>query len=164
MPRGHSVIRTIVLIAGILILAVGLWLDVTWLPHRLTATFYLVNVFPGLWLIGVWFLAPKSSDRPRAFAGFIGFGVFVAFVVLVFAVFLNFGAGLIVGATTPMRDVARYEETLTDYGEYCGEELVAHFPSHIPGNATQVTFYYLPSLFHISFSPPKADCGRNHRL
>jgi hypothetical protein len=145
MPRIYSIIRTIILIVGILILAVGIWLDVTWLPHHLTTAFYVANVLPGLLLIGTWYLAPKSSDRPWAIARSVGFGVFVAIVALVFAVFLNFGAGLIVGATTPVRDIARYEETLKDYGEYFGEELVAHFPSHIPDNATRVTFYYLPS-------------------
>ncbi len=40
------------------------------------------------------------------------------------------------------KDVSRYSEILSDYRS----DLIPHFPSHIPENATQVSFYYQPML------------------
>jgi hypothetical protein len=134
----YSIIRTALLVAGVLVLAVGLWLDVQWFSYHLTTLFYVINVLPGLLLIGSGILASKSPQRNWRF---IGLGIFGAFVSLVFAFYANFGAAMIIGATTPVRDPARYEEIL---GDYDNEKLVTHFPPHIPNDATQVTFYYSP--------------------
>ena len=137
MPKIYSTIRTIILVAGILILAVGIWLNVQWFPHHLTTVFYVINILPRFSLIASCFLASRFSQKTWAV---MGLGIFVAFLGIVLAFYANFGAAMIVGATTPIRDTAQYEKILA----YYDEELVAHFPTHIPDDATRVTFYYLP--------------------
>jgi hypothetical protein len=143
MPKIYSVIRTTVLAAGILILAVGLWLDVEWFPHSLSPVFYIINIFPGFMLMGSWFFASSLASKfPQRYWvwTFFGFGILVTLFGLILALYANFGVAMIMGVTTPIRDTAQYEEIL----EYDDDELVSHFPPHIPGNATKVAFYYSP--------------------
>jgi hypothetical protein len=61
--------------------------------------------------------------------------------IIVCAVIGNGIARNFTSALEPTTDISKYEELLHDYSS----ELTQHFPDHIPENATQVRFYYLPA-------------------
>ena len=131
-----------VLIAGIAILMLGLGLDVVWfLRDPRVAPLHVINVLPGLLLLTVWYLA---SAFPRRRWLLLGLGLLVTLLGVGFTILVNLGAAAWEAATTSVDDVARYEAVLGDLG-HPNERLVAHFPVHIPENATQVMFYYLPA-------------------
>jgi hypothetical protein len=126
------------LFTGLLVVSAGLWLDAVWFVHKLTLEFYAINLAPGLILLITWYFAAAASSRRWLL---IGFGLVIASLFAVYAVLMNFGVMIAVSATTPVVDAARYKDIRADYNQ---RSLATHFPTDIPPNATQVTFYYLP--------------------
>jgi hypothetical protein len=126
------------LLAGMLLLAGGLWLNIRWLAQKPSPVLYLINFGPGLILILVWFLA---SQFPGQRGWFIVPGALLTLAALVFVYFANGVVGYIVASTTPIFDVNQYETIVQSYDP----KLTQHFPPQIPGNATEVKFYYEPA-------------------
>ena len=125
-------------LAGVLLLVFGLWLNIQWSAQNLSPLFYLINFAPGLILLLVWLLA---SQYPRHRKWFIVPGSLLTLAAIAFAYFTNGIVEYIVDSTTPILDVNQYETILKSYDP----KLTRHFPPHVPGSAMQVQFYYLPA-------------------
>ena len=130
----------LLLLASILTLMAGLWLNLRAFRQfpDMTLLGYVINFLPGLLLLLSWFLA---STFLRLRWLFIGLGVLVTLLASGFALLMHSMGEYLLSATTEVQDIARYEEILASYPE----AWVAHFPSDVPNDATQVTFYYLPA-------------------
>ena len=130
----------LLLFAGILTLMAGLWLNLMSFRRFPNMTFggYIIYLLPGLLLLLSWFLA---STFLRLRWLFIGLGIVITLLASGFALLMHSMGEYLAGATAEIQDAARYEEILASYPE----SWVAHFPSSVPAEATQVTFYYLPA-------------------
>jgi hypothetical protein len=139
--REHLRTNAGLLIAGIAIVVLGFGMDALWFPSGLrVASLCVINILPGLLLLTVWYLASAFPRRRRLF---FGLGLPIALLGLAVAALLNWGLAAFEAETRPVYSVPRYEAVLEGL-EYPSNRLVAHFPAHVPANATRVTFYYLP--------------------
>ena len=136
--RSHLKHNRWLLIVGVLFIFGGGWMDIQWIPYHPSGILYLINLLPGILLLSAWYLASKYQKK-RWTITIVGVSIFL--VITFFTVYLNLGAGAFAAATTPITDIAQYDEIRKQLGN---SELTQHFPLLIPENAEDVRFEYLP--------------------
>jgi hypothetical protein len=123
-------------IAALLLLALGLWVNIKWFPYHPTLTLFFVNFLPGILLLIFWYSTAKADMKPWVVASL---GVVMTSACLLLAVFINVSAGVVLATTTPINDVARYEEIRNSIEN---SDLIEHFPETIPNDAQVLGFEY----------------------
>ena len=132
--------RKAVLVVGILVLALGVAVDVFLLgPHHVTCHLHVFHLIPGLLVIALAGGSGKDRLAPRRMVGCAAAVVVAGLLVLGF---MDMGLMMVIESTTPVIDVAQYEEVLKSYG-YPDETILSHFPARVPSEATRVSFYFL---------------------
>lgn len=126
----------LLLIVGLLLLALGLWMNIQWFSAKVSTTLYFVNLLPGTSLLLAWYLASQNPHR----SGTINFlGILITATISCFTIYLNLAGGAVLAATTPITDAAEYLEVRDQIGD---AELIRHFPTTVPDHATNVKFVY----------------------
>lgn len=138
--------NAVLLVLSIVLLGVGLWLNILWLPYDFSVGLWLFNFSPGLTLLLTGFLATRYRGKRW---WFIGIGT-----ALTLAIILVVGLSNVVGwafssAAKPVTDVSQYEEVRSRYDALIS---VSHFPAVIPAEATNVKFYHNPGALQGSMS------------
>jgi hypothetical protein len=139
MPLSENLKRNPALaILGVILLSLGIWLDIVWIPDKPDPSLYLLNLVPGLILLFTWFRSVNNYDVKWI----IGLGSVFTILITVVVIFINIGAAAFADAITPIEDVNRYPEFQAELKD---SKLFQHFPDTIPTNATDVKFYMLPA-------------------
>lgn len=126
-------------IIGVLMLLLGLYFNIDWLGRlfKPPLLMYVVNLLPGVALIGTVFIINKI----RRFRLHLIIIILVIIVPLLLGMFFVNGAVGFALSAKPETDPADYQDILEllEYGQW---DWLKHFPPCIPENASNVSVYW----------------------
>jgi hypothetical protein len=126
------------LYVGLGLLAVGIALDLLWTSRQPSWIVYLINLLPGIQLLGSWRLATRQTEER---SGMARLGIPLTVTALTFAVFINV---VVDYATSFISDISRYPEMVAEFHD---PALVVHFPAEVPDEARGASFFAVSGIF-----------------
>jgi len=146
---------------GLFILGFGLFIDILWFMHEpRIIPLYVINCIPGI-LFFITLAASFLHPKRKITICICGFSLF--FLSIIYAGLANFGALVWDSATTPIREISRYKEIITNMKQGWNGDPLSHFPEDIPQGSSHVQMYYLPPflqggmVFQLQHQLPWAD-------
>jgi hypothetical protein len=142
MLRTYAQRSPLLLVASLLLLALGLCLNLWWTAYD---GFYLVswlfNLTPGLVLLLTGYLVSRARRQRWLWRSL---GVLLTLLLTVFVAFINVFGYAFIEATKPITDLEQYAGVRSRFGD---ADYVQHFPLDIPPEAIEAQLYYQPGSF-----------------